>query len=211
MAFEKFDQDYDPIWDSDIKVEAVKRDPRVLRLYDEFSKSTIECKEDHIGEVLHKVIKKYNFETNEILEYGYTSNPHTIVTAYNKLDLPIKFVTFDAAMAHPELKYRSSTLGLYHKDLNKKLKKLNWTSDSAHSAIKPRIGEEEIKHLNNEQLELVFQRGQLTNSYNVTHGLKYTFGIELETCEGLVPTFIQTHLNCKTVRDGSVKGKKKKS
>jgi hypothetical protein len=188
------------------KEVAAKKDPKIIKVYDEFNKIEIECRTDHIDVVVFKAIKRYDFENNVILEEGYTSNNSTITSVYDKNDKILKFVTFEAAMAHPELKYRSSTNALYHNSLNKRLKKLNWSSDYPHNAIKERLSEEDVKGLTKEQHELAYRRGQITTSYNVTHGLKYTFGVELETNGGYVPEFIQTHLNCKTVRDGSVKG-----
>ena len=186
--------------------KAVKKEPKLITVYDEYHKRDVQIKEDSLKFNMFKAIKKYDFETNTIIEEAYTSLSDTIVKAYNKNGDIIEFVSFDAAMNHPELHYRASTWYFYHNTLVDKPKKTNWNPDYQCSFIKSRLTEDKKVGLTPEQFELAYKRGQITTSYNVTKGLKYTFGYELETSSGHVPPFIQSMLNCKTVRDGSCTG-----
>jgi hypothetical protein len=52
---------------------------------------------------------------------------------------------------------------------------------------------------------LSYKFGIQSPSYLISEGKKYTFGVELETCDGKVPEYIHDDINVKCVYDGSLK------
>jgi hypothetical protein len=59
-----------------------------------------------------------------------------------------------------------------------------------------------------QKLKFKQELGTDSKTYLATEGLKYSFGIELETCSGLVPLsdYFINKVNIRSVRDGSVRG-----
>ncbi len=185
---------------------AVKEVVETKRYYDEFTGEYKDLPENKLTAFLLVAVKKYDFENSKVIEEGYTSEASALVKAFNKEGNEITFVDFKSAISHPDLKYRPSTNALYYHKLDKKLRKLNWEQNLAKNFTKRIIQDDEKCSLSKEKFDLYYERGQITTSYNVSKGLQYTFGIELETCEGYVPNFIMCDLNGKSVRDGSITG-----
>lgn len=50
-----------------------------------------------------------------------------------------------------------------------------------------------------------YQYGGLSKTHLITEGKKYTFGLEIETCVGLVPARVAENLNLDCVHDGSLR------
>lgn len=57
---------------------------------------------------------------------------------------------------------------------------------------------------NRQNLDKAKEQGVYSDTFILTDGMKYTFGIELETASGVVPNYINKNLNLECMRDGSI-------
>lgn len=63
------------------------------------------------------------------------------------------------------------------------------------------------RKLSKDCFEKMKQRlGELSPTYSITEGKRYTFGVELETCSGYIPHYLYASHNISCTRDGSIDG-----
>ena len=91
-------------------------------------------------------------------------------------------------------------LTFYHKNLKHKpisKKELKIKARKSFNIWKPSF--------NKSNLTKDYLMGVISPSFIKTEGKRYTFGIELETISGIIPTYIDDSLNYQSIRDGSLK------
>lgn len=76
-----------------------------------------------------------------------------------------------------------------------------------HRKIKGRSVKNITQDNNYEENELLINMGVKSLSYNIFEGKRYKFGIEIESCSGRVPTYLDKELNYLAIRDGSLRHK----
>lgn len=159
-------------------------------------------KEDY-SILLNEAVLEFDFESNKPLKIGYTSNLERTILVMIK-GITHVFLDLKAVEQYPQLQYFKGSNMYWDGTIKPSILLFKWNRDQCRNGIKSRINN--TNNLNSTLYQRYYDEGVITNSYNITEGLKYTFGVELETSDGYIPNFVIENLNFKTVYDGSVTG-----
>lgn len=133
-----------------------------------------------------KYVVNYDIKENKIISEACTLHTYKTVKAILPDETEIYFIGFDEAIKSGFI-YKSNYDFVIHPDLKEK-------------SLKPKESYNTFKFSNNQKNK------REINTFKISEGLKYTFGVELETASGFIPDFIAWKYNMDCIRDGSITG-----
>ncbi len=159
-------------------------------------------------EISNKIVNKYFLYLDNLRDFTQEFN----LVYINSSDLPLKYRFYKkVCFNNPEIiklfnLYYSNSLQLFRTKTKRNLLKDKKYLEKE-NYIKPwkKVGYYQFKSLNQKE---IIELGKFSPTFLVSEGLKYTFGVEIETSSGYVHEleYNGNNLNMSCDHDGSIKG-----
>ncbi|MEM4710641.1 MAG: amidoligase family protein [Candidatus Woesearchaeota archaeon] len=133
-----------------------------------------------------KFVVKFDIKTDQIISEACTLDIYKTVRAILPNKKEMYFIGLDEALESGFV-YIPNYDVVFHPEIKD-------------IPVKPKEGYNTFKFSSSNLIENNF------NTYRITEGLNYTFGVEMETATGYIPDFIAWKYNMDCVRDGSITG-----
>lgn len=132
-------------------------------------------------------VVEFDIKQNKIISEASTLHTYKTVRAILPNKEEIYFIGFEEALKSGFV-YLNNYNAVFHPDV----KEITLNQENSYNTF---------KYSKNEKNSVI-----ITNTYRISEGLKYTFGVELETASGFIPDFIAWKYNMDCIRDGSITG-----
>lgn len=146
---------------------------------------------------MHQIVIGYDIDALKITEGYYTSDKEDINNAVQCLSETnsSRYIYFRSVDDAIKSGFRESYKAALF--FNPKLIKDSDLRESAYRAFP-------FVNINKKDKKEMMKYGEASQTFLVTEGKKYTFGVEIETSKGRIPQYISKDLNIECKRDGSI-------